>query len=174
MKIMVAYDGTLQAKEALVYGMEKAREKGGEVVALHVFNSKMFIDYDAHVDAEAMARQESARFVEEAKSLIREKGNGVRTSLFTTEGNPTEEVISFAKEKKVDLLLCPPQRSWSGKVSPPSTSMRITPSACRRSAKGSLSPVGCCPMPNIPARVSSLSASATARAMSFAGRTPPA
>ena len=109
MKIMVAYDGTLQAKEALVYGMEKAREKGGEVVALHVFNSKMFIDYDAHVDAEAMARQESARFVEEAKSLIREKGNGVRTSLFTTEGNPTEEVISFAKEKKVDLLLCPPK-----------------------------------------------------------------
>ena len=109
MKIMVAYDGTLQAKEALVYGMEKAREKGGEVVALHVFNSKMFIDYDAHVDAEIMARQESARFVEEAKSLIREKGNGVRTSLFTTEGNPTEEVISFAKEKKVDLLLCPPK-----------------------------------------------------------------
>lgn len=109
MKIMVAYDGTQQAKEALVYGMEKAREKGGEVVALHVFNSGMFIDYDAHVDAEAMARQESARFVEEAKSLIREKGIGVRTSLFTTEGNPTEEVISFAKEKKVDLLLCPPK-----------------------------------------------------------------
>ncbi len=109
MKIMVAYDGTLQAKEALVYGMEKAREKGGEVVALHVFNSGMFIDYDAHVDAEAMARQESARFVEEAKSLIREKGNGVRTSLFTAEGDPEEEVVSFAKEKKVDVLLCPPK-----------------------------------------------------------------
>jgi nucleotide-binding universal stress UspA family protein len=109
MKIMVAYDGTLQAKEALVYGMDKARENGGEVVALHVFDSGMFIDYDAHVDAEATARQESARFVEEAKSLIREKGNGVRASLFIAEGNPTEEVISFAKEKKVDLLLCPPK-----------------------------------------------------------------
>jgi nucleotide-binding universal stress UspA family protein len=109
MKIMVAYDGTQQAKEALVYGIEKAREKGGEVVALHVFNSGLFIDYDAHMDAEAMARQESAQFVEEAKSLIREKGDGVRTSLFTTEGNPAEEVINFAKEKKVDLLLCPPK-----------------------------------------------------------------
>jgi nucleotide-binding universal stress UspA family protein len=108
MKIMVAYDGTLQAKEALVYGMEKAQEKGGEVIALHVFNSAMFIDYDAHVDAEAIARQESARFVEEAKTLIREKGAGVRTSLFTTDGNPVEEVISFAKGKKVDVLLCPP------------------------------------------------------------------
>jgi nucleotide-binding universal stress UspA family protein len=109
MKIMVAYDGTLQAKEALEYGMEKAREKGGEVVALHVFDSGMFIDYDAHVDAEAMARQESARFMEEARSLIREKGKGVRASLFTAEGNPAKEVIDFAKEKKVDLLLCPPK-----------------------------------------------------------------
>ncbi len=109
MKIMVAYDGTLQAKEALLYGMEKAREKGGEVVALHVFNNRMFIDYDASVDAEATARRESARFVEEAKALIREKGAGVRTSLFSMEGNPEEAVISFAKEKNVDVLLCPPK-----------------------------------------------------------------
>ncbi len=107
MKIMVAYDGTLQAKEALVYGMEKAREKGGEVVALHVFNSEVFIDYDV-MDAEAAARRESARFVAEAKDIIREKGQGVRTSLFTTEGNPEEEVITFAKEKHADVLLCPP------------------------------------------------------------------
>ncbi len=109
MKIMVAYDGTLQSKEALVYGMEKAREKGGEVVALHVFNRGMFIDYDAHIDAEAMARRESAQFVKEAKTLIREKGEGVRAILFTTEGDPEEEVVSFAKEKKVDVLLCPPK-----------------------------------------------------------------
>ena len=109
MKIMVAYDGTLQAKEALVYGMDKVREKGGEVVALYVFNNNMFIDYDASVDAEAMARRESARFVEEAKSLIREKGKGVNASLFTMDGNPEEEVVSFAKAQKADVLLCPPK-----------------------------------------------------------------
>jgi nucleotide-binding universal stress UspA family protein len=109
MKIMVAYDGTLQAKEALVYGIKKVREKGGEVVALHVFNNGMFVDYDASADAETVARQESRRFVEEAKSLLREKGEGVRTSLFTTEGDPEEEVIIFAKERRVDLLLCPPK-----------------------------------------------------------------
>jgi hypothetical protein len=42
--------------------------------------------------------------------------------------------------------------------------MRITPSAWRRSANGSLSPVGSWPMPNRPASVSSLSASATTSA----------
>ncbi len=109
MKIMVAYDGTLQAKEALLYGIEKARESSGEVLALHIFNNRLFIDYDASVDAEARARQEYSRFVEEAKSLIRAKANGVRTSLFTADGNPEETVVSFAKEKKVGLLLCPPK-----------------------------------------------------------------
>jgi nucleotide-binding universal stress UspA family protein len=109
MKIMVAYDGTLQAKEALVYGMDKAREKGGEVVALHVFNSLLFEDYDATVDAQSMARADAARFVDEAKSIIRGKGKGVKASLYSTEGNPTEEVISFAKAEKVDVLLCPPK-----------------------------------------------------------------
>lgn|SRR5574341_717467 len=109
MKIMVAYDGTLQAKEALVYGMEKAREKGGEVVALHVFNSPLFVDYDAVPDAESIARAESARFVEEAKAIIREKGRGVKAGLFTGEGNPEEETIAFAKAEHADVLLCPPR-----------------------------------------------------------------
>ena len=109
MKIMVAYDGTLQAKEALVYGMDKAREKGVEVVALHVFNSGMLVDYDASVDAESLAKAESKRFIEEARTIIREKGVGVKTSLYTSEGNPTEEVISFAKAEKVDVQLCPPK-----------------------------------------------------------------
>jgi len=109
MKIMVAYDGTLQAKEALVYGMRKAKEKGGELVALHVFNSPLFVDYDATPDAESIARAESARFVEEARTIIREKGTGVKASLFSTEGNPEKEVIGFAKAEKVDVLLCPPK-----------------------------------------------------------------
>jgi len=109
MKIMVAYDGTLQAKEALAYGIEKARAKGGEVVALHVFNSPLFVDYDATVNAQGAARAEAAKFVEEAKAIIREKGKGVKASLFTSEGNPEEEVISFAKAEQVDVLLCPPK-----------------------------------------------------------------
>lgn len=109
MKIMIAYDGTLQAKEALAYGMEQAREKGGEVVALHVFNSGMFVDYDATVGAQGAARAEAARFIEEAKTIIREKGTGVKASFFSTEGNPTDEIVGFAKAEKVDVLLCPPK-----------------------------------------------------------------
>jgi nucleotide-binding universal stress UspA family protein len=108
MKIMVAYDGTLQSKEALAYGIEKARQKGGEVVALHVFNSSLFVDYDATVNARELAQAEATRFVSEAKEIIREKGKGVKASLYSTDGNPEEEVINFAKAESVDFLLCPP------------------------------------------------------------------
>ncbi len=109
MKIMVAYDGTLQSKEALTYGIGKAREKGGEVVALYVFNSPLFWDYDATPAAMDEARAESARFIDEARTIIREKGAGVRASLFSTDGNPDEVVVSFARHEKVDVLLCPPK-----------------------------------------------------------------
>lgn len=109
MKIMVAYDGTLQAKEALAYGMDKVRAKGGEVVALHVFNSPMFADYDATVNTRDAARAEAVRLVEEAKTIIREKGAGVKASLYSTEGNPEQEMINFAKTEHVDVLLCPPK-----------------------------------------------------------------
>lgn len=109
MKIMVAYDGTLQAKEALAYGMDKVRAKGGEVVALHVFNSPMFADYDATVNTRDAARAEAVRLVEEAKTIIHEKGAGVKASLYSTEGNPEQEIINFAKTEHVDVLLCPPK-----------------------------------------------------------------
>jgi hypothetical protein len=55
-----------------------------------------------------------------------------------------------------------------------SISMRSTPSAWRRSANGSLSPVGCRPMAQMPTRVSSLSASATAVPVTVDGRASPA
>jgi len=109
MKIMVAYDGTLQAKEALVYGIEKARTKGGEVIALQVFNRRLFVDYDATVNAQDAARAEASRFMEEAKEIIREKAKGVKASFYSGEGNPEEEMISFAKAEQVDVLLCPPK-----------------------------------------------------------------
>jgi nucleotide-binding universal stress UspA family protein len=109
MKVLVAYDGTLQSKEALRYGMEKVRDTGGEVIALHVFNSRLFIDYDAHPEAEESARKESARYLEDAKKLMEQAGNGLRVRIAVEEGDPEEEIIRYAQERHVDVLLCPPR-----------------------------------------------------------------
>lgn len=104
MKVLVAYDGTLQSQEALRYGLEKVKENGGEVLALHIFNSAQFVDYDVAGAVEA-ARRESARQMEEAKHLMKE--SGVKASLFAGEGDPEDETIRFATDRNVDVLLCP-------------------------------------------------------------------
>jgi len=109
MKVLVAYDGTLHAKVALRYGLEKVRESGGELVALHVFNSDLFIDYDAIPEAEEIARRESLRYVEELEGIIREEGDGVKARIIVEDGNPEKEILSYAKTENVDILLCPPR-----------------------------------------------------------------
>jgi len=108
MKVLVAYDGTLQSKDALKYGVEKVKESGGEVVALHVFNSNMFVDYDVF-GAEETGRAESMRFAAEAKKILGETGKGLQTRVIFAEGNPEEETINYARENNVDLLLCSPR-----------------------------------------------------------------
>jgi len=109
MKIMVAYDGTLQAKEALIYGLEQAKTKGGELVALHVFNNELIMDYDATTGAREAVRREADGHIAEAKNIIAEKGSGVIAHLYSVEGNLEKVAVSFAKENKVDVLLCPPK-----------------------------------------------------------------
>lgn len=108
MKVLVAYDGTLQAKDALKYGVEKVKENGGEVVALHVFNSSMFVDYDVF-GAEEAGGLESMRFAAEAKKILGEAGKGLHTRVIIAEGDPEEETINYARENNVDLLLCSPR-----------------------------------------------------------------
>lgn len=108
-KVLVAYDGTLQSKEALRYGMQRARETGDEVIALHVFNSNIFIDYDSLPWTQEVARKESAQHVEDARRLVEKAGGGLRVRIATEEGDPEEEIIRYAQEKNVDILLCPPR-----------------------------------------------------------------
>ena len=55
MKILTIYDGTLQSKTALTYGINKVRERGGELIVLQVFQSSLFVDYDAGPMAEERA-----------------------------------------------------------------------------------------------------------------------
>lgn len=109
MKILVTYDGTIQSKKALKYGLEKAKDAGGEVIALYVFNSGMFIDYDATPGAESTARRESFRFIQEAKAIISEAGSSIKTTVIVEEGNPKEEIVKYARKEKVDVIFSTPK-----------------------------------------------------------------
>ena len=66
MKILTIYDGTIQSKIALSYGLREAKAKSGELVVLQVFQSSLFVDYDAGPRAEEIARAEAARHLRDA------------------------------------------------------------------------------------------------------------
>jgi nucleotide-binding universal stress UspA family protein len=108
MKVLVSYDGSSQAKDALRYGVEKVKLNGGEVVALHVFNNNLFLDYDVF-GAEETGRAESMRLTAEAKKILEETGKGISSRVIFAEGNPEEETISYARDNKSDILICPPR-----------------------------------------------------------------
>lgn len=107
MKALVAYDGSLNSKTALKYGIQKVAEKGGEIVALHVFNRGMFIDYDAGPGAEQMARIESARYVEDARRILEGAGD-IMSRIIVEEGDPAEEIIRLANAESADIIFSPP------------------------------------------------------------------
>ena len=58
MKMLVAYDGTLNSKEALSFGLSKARETGARLAVLSVFDPGPFAWYGAGPGALDVARKQ--------------------------------------------------------------------------------------------------------------------
>jgi nucleotide-binding universal stress UspA family protein len=107
MKVLVAYDGSLDAKAALKYGIQRVREFPGELIALHVFPSHRFIDYEAGPRAEERARRDAFHHLDEAREFIQANGKGIKASAVFTEGNVRKEIISHATKEEVDLIVVP-------------------------------------------------------------------
>lgn len=109
MKILALYDGTLHAKTALKYGMRKAREKGGQLLVLHVFQSALFIDYGGGPGAEQAARAEAAGHLRDAERLIQEAGCTDIVRVVSEEGDPVEQALRLAEQEGVELILASPR-----------------------------------------------------------------
>jgi nucleotide-binding universal stress UspA family protein len=116
-KILVAYDGTLNAKTALRYGLLKAREQGGSVTVLSVFDPSRFVDY-AHFTAVEVARKETARLLVDAREIITNEGAGIPVRVIEEEGNPEEEIAAYAKKFGMELILAPPAMRGLLRTSP--------------------------------------------------------
>lgn len=109
MKILIAYDGTVHAKTALRYGVAKAREKGGELILLQVFDRSLFIDYDAGPKAEEMARAESTHRLNEAKKLAAELAPELPFRVISDEGDAESLISHYADLEHAELVLVPPR-----------------------------------------------------------------
>ena len=109
MKIITVYDGTIQSKTALQYGLQKVREMGGEVILLQIFQSSLFVDYGAGPKAEELARSEASSHLRDAEKIILESGQGVRVRILSEDGEPEESVLRIAEIEQADLILASPR-----------------------------------------------------------------
>ena len=107
MKVLVAYDGSLDSKAALNYGIQRVREFPGELIAIHVFPSHRFIDYGAGPRAEERARRDAFRHLDDAREFIRANGKGIKSSAVFIEGHARKEILSHATREDVDLIVVP-------------------------------------------------------------------
>jgi nucleotide-binding universal stress UspA family protein len=109
MKILVAYDGTIHAKKALRYGIQKLAKSGGDLTVMQVFDSSLFVDYEAGPRAEEMARSEAGRQFEEAKKIVSESAADVPVRFFAEEGHALDKVAIQVSADRPDLVLAPPR-----------------------------------------------------------------
>lgn len=107
MKVLVAYNGSLNSKAAIRHGIRKIRQHGGTLTVLYVFHRSMFIDYDAGPLAEITARDEASRFVDDAEKIIAHKGMGAWSRVVLTEGNPADEIARFVEDEDIGLIFLP-------------------------------------------------------------------
>jgi hypothetical protein len=107
MKILVAYDGTLSSKDVLRDGLKRVHDSAGEVIILQVFNRELLQYYDATPQIEEKLRSDYNLAATEAQSIVRQEGNGVRASIVQFDGNPERDVLRYAEESCVDMVLYP-------------------------------------------------------------------
>src|SRR5208337_796023 len=101
MRILAVYDGTLNSKDVVRYGLFRAKSTRGELHVIHVLDSTLFVEYEGF-NAEETARRELANYLADAEKIIADVGKGIKVSFTTMDGIPEEEFIKYAKENSID------------------------------------------------------------------------
>ena len=117
-KIMIATDGSVCSGLATEKGIEFARLSGGTIYAVyvaptaHLFsmdkNYSYSMDMNLYWDSMSENMYESLKIDgEHALNKIKEMGESVRVNVETIllEGHPANELIRYAEEKKMDIVI---------------------------------------------------------------------
>jgi nucleotide-binding universal stress UspA family protein len=107
-KIVLGYDGSESSKKALEKSVELAKEMGAELHIIGVVRPFEFfaIDYIPPEEIEEYEKEEISKeekFLKEAKEIAEKEG--VEPKLKVMEGEPAEELMTYADENNCDLII---------------------------------------------------------------------
>ncbi|MCU0590472.1 MAG: universal stress protein [Desulfobacterales bacterium] len=118
MKILVGYDGSNSAKEALKLARKHARAFNGSV--------DVITSMEKGTEQQQQAIEEAERGLEWAKTMFTEKGLDCRTHLLIRGLAPGEDILDFARENSVDeIIVGVKRRSKVGKLLMGSTAQYV-------------------------------------------------
>jgi nucleotide-binding universal stress UspA family protein len=118
MKILVGYDGTNSAKEALNLAKTHAKAFGG--------NINVVTSMEKGTDAQREQIEQSERGLEWAKSLFDENDIPCQTHLLIRGMTSGEDLVEFAEENKIDeIIVGVKRRSKVGKLLMGSTAQYV-------------------------------------------------
>jgi nucleotide-binding universal stress UspA family protein len=107
-KILVAYDGSPQSKEALNWAIDLSRLSGAEILAVKVFEISVLyampeIGGAGYVAALDIMRREDQRLMAEIVAIGHTKGAKVTGKIL--QGNVAGQIISYAEKNNFDIII---------------------------------------------------------------------
>lgn len=106
--IVIATDGSENTQKAISYGIEIAKLSGATIHALYVVDVASFSSIPMSSEGGWEAMYEILRTEgEKAVSVVKEKGEaaGVEVREVVLEGHPVSEIIKFADNNNIDLIV---------------------------------------------------------------------
>jgi nucleotide-binding universal stress UspA family protein len=103
-RILVATDGSDRNKPAVAEALRIGRECGSEVYAVFVIESSTLesaVSGGVTGDALTMMQSEAAT----ALARVKSKAAGVNLETVILEGKPSAEIVRYAREEKIDLIV---------------------------------------------------------------------
>ena len=107
MRVSVVSDGTPDSEAALAYGIVKARETFGQLIALHV-HQRHFSSDEAERRAAKQALQDSLRCFESLRVLIHNHSCGIPASVDFFIINDCNDIVRYASKTQIDIIVSPP------------------------------------------------------------------
>ncbi len=110
-KILVPFDGSINAEQALQKAIELAKLTDSEISILTVYRHHSMLEASFSMmrpsepeNIDAVMRNHAKEVAEHAKKLVRDAGHE-KVRAFTKAGQPARTIVAWAKEKGIDLIV---------------------------------------------------------------------
>ncbi len=105
-KILIATDGSDIAENAADFGIRLAKNLNSEIYCIYVVDTTAFSSIDNEIiwqNIKSVLEEDGKRALKSIEDKVR--GMNIKFHTIIKYGNPSEEIVKFAKENDIDLIV---------------------------------------------------------------------